>query len=272
MATGTIQIEDGELSYEIRGEGSPVVLLHGGFLDGRLWDHQVAALEHQHTVIRYDARGHGQSSTPTKPFAHHEDLRRLLAALGIPRAALVGLSLGARTSVDFALAYPELVGKLVLVSPGISGMSATDPFILDQLDKLAKVSDLDAAIECVLRMWVDGPLRSPEQVDPEVRRFSRQMMIDTGKRHGRAGHVLATELHAIDRAGELVAPTLVLVGDQDSPDIHVVADLVHDKAVQADKKLIPGVGHNMNLERPDTFNQAVLDFLSPRARQQPDRD
>jgi 3-oxoadipate enol-lactonase len=54
----------------------------------------------------------------------------------------------------------------------------------------------------------------------------------------------------------------VLVGDQDSSGIHVVADLVHDKAVQADKKLIPGVGHTMNLERPDTLNQAVLDFLS----------
>src|SRR4051794_36184980 len=109
MTTGTMPVDDGELAYEIRGGGSPVVLLHGGFLTGDTWDAQVALLERDHTVIRFDARGHGRSSTPTKPFAHHEDLRQLLMGLDLPRASLVGLSQGARTSIDFAIAHPDLV-------------------------------------------------------------------------------------------------------------------------------------------------------------------
>lgn len=265
MSTGVVQLENGELHYEIRGEGSPVVLLHGGGLDLRLWDDQVAAMERRHTVIRYDARGHGRSSTPTTRFAHYEDLRQLLAGLDIPRAGLVGLSLGARTSIDFTLTYPELVDKLVLVSPGISGMSTEDPFILDQLAKLAEASaagDGAAVVECVVRMWVDGPHRTPEQVDREVRRRCRQMIIDTTTRHAAAGFSLTTELHAVDRVGELGAPTLVLVGDLDSSDIHTVADLVADNAADARKEVISGVGHNMNLERPETFTEAVVRFLS----------
>ncbi|MEO6082166.1 MAG: alpha/beta fold hydrolase [Umezawaea sp.] len=117
MTAGTMPVADGELAYEVRGEGSPVVLLHGGLLTGDTWDAQVALLERDHTVVRYDARGHGRSSTPTGPFSHHEDLRQLLAGLDIPLASLVGLSQGARTSIDFAITFPDLVDRLVLVGP-----------------------------------------------------------------------------------------------------------------------------------------------------------
>jgi 3-oxoadipate enol-lactonase len=269
MTTGRIQIDDGELSYEIRGEGSPVVLLHGGLLNGRTWDSQVALLEKQHTVVRYDARGHGQSSTPTKPFAYYEDLRQLLAGLGIPRASLVGLSLGGRTSIDFALAHPDLVDRLLLVAPGISGMTFRDPFILDQSQKLAEAGaagDLAGVVECVLRMWVDGPHRAPGEIDKDIRELCRELMTDTVTRHGAAGLRLATELHAIDRVGELSARILVLVGDLDSSDIHGVVDLVDREAPHARKRIIPGVAHMVNLERPEAFNRVLLRFLGSSER------
>lgn len=269
MTTGRIQIDDGELSYEIRGEGSPVVLLHGGALDGRTWDGQVALLEKHHTVIRYDARGHGQSSTPTKPFAHYEDLQQLLACLGIPQASLVGLSMGSRTSIDFALAHPDLVDKLLLVAPGISGMTFRDPFILDQLKKLAEAGaagDLAQAVECFLRMWVDGPRRAPEEIDQGIRELCHELITDTVTRHGAAGQSLMTELGAIDRTDELRARILVLVGDLDSSDIHGVVDLVDREAPHARKLVIPGVAHMVNLERPQAFNRVLLRFLGSSER------
>ena len=268
VAAGRIPTDGGELSYQIRGEGSPVVLLHGGTLDGRMWDGQVAELEKHHAVVRYDASGHGQSSTPTTSFAHYEDLRQLLAGLGIARASLVGLSLGARTLIDFALVYPEIVDALVLVSPGISGMTFRDPFILEQYTKITEASaagDGAQAVECVLRMWVDGPRRAPEDVDQGIRELCRAMVTDTVSRHGMAAQSLVTELGAIDRVDQLCASTLVLVGDLDASDIHGVADLVEREAPRARKLVIPGVSHMVNLERPHDFNRVLLEFLGSSA-------
>jgi 3-oxoadipate enol-lactonase len=248
------------LNYEVSGAGSPVVLLHGGALDSRAWDGQFAPFAEHHTVIRYDLRGHGRSSTPTEPFAHCDDLRDLLDTLGIPRASLVGLSLGSRTSIDFALSYPDRVNRLVLASPGIGGMTFRDPFILDQLDRHAEARaahDVDGALECVVRMWVDGPHRTPDRTDPAIRKFCHDLIADTVARHAGAGQRLMTDLDAINRVDELRAPILTLVGDLDSSDIHAVADLLGGH-----KEISAGVGHNLNLERPEEFNRRVLDFLS----------
>ncbi|MFD0201150.1 MULTISPECIES: alpha/beta fold hydrolase [Saccharothrix] len=109
MTAGRLILDDGELSYDRRGDGPPVVLLHAGGLGGVTWDRQFTLLAHDHTVIRYDARGHGGSSPVTGPFAHHEDLKELLDGLGLDRVTLVGLSLGARTAIDFALLHPDRV-------------------------------------------------------------------------------------------------------------------------------------------------------------------
>ncbi|MEC3979976.1 alpha/beta fold hydrolase [Amycolatopsis sp. H20-H5] len=130
MTTGTIAIDNGELSYEIRGAGSPVILLHAGALNGGMWDHEMDWLSERNSVVRYDARGYGASSEPSGPFTMRHDLRELLDALDFPKATLVGLSMGSRTSIDFALTYPERVEALFLCSPGISGMTFRDPGIL----------------------------------------------------------------------------------------------------------------------------------------------
>lgn len=255
------------MHYEIQGAGDPVVLLHAGALDSRAWDGQLAAFSRHHTVIRYDLRGHGRSPTPTEPFAHYEDLRQLLDDLAIPRASLVGLSLGSRTSIDFALSYPDRVDKLVLAGPGISGMTNHDPFILDQLEKLAAAVgavDFDAALECALRMWVDGPHRTPAETPPDIRARCRDMFVDTVTRHGQTGHTMATELNAISRPAKLHAPILLPIGDLDSSDIHDVVDLIAQNAPHATKAVLPGAGHNVNLERPEEFNRLVLEFLGDR--------
>ncbi|MFE5508218.1 alpha/beta fold hydrolase [Amycolatopsis japonica] len=265
MAHGRIQVENGELAYEIRGEGDPVVLLHGGMLDSRMWDAEMRELGRHHTVIRYDARGHGESSTPTERFRHYEDLRALMTALELPRTSLVGLSGGGRIAVDFALTYPELVENLVLVATGLSAMVTKDPFVLEQNKKLEEAGargDLPAAIECLLRMWVDGPRRAPAAVDQRVRLLCREMYTQTIVRHGLAGFTLMDELRAVERTGELTPRTLTLVGDLDSSDIIAIADQIENEAHDARKLVVPGVAHMINLEKPAEFSGILLDFLS----------
>jgi pimeloyl-ACP methyl ester carboxylesterase len=265
MTLGRIHVENGELAYEIRGAGDPVILLHGGILDARMWDAEMTALEARYTAIRYDARGHGESSTPTERFKHYEDLRALMTTLGLPRASVVGLSGGGRIAVDFALTYPDLVDNLVLVAAGLSSMTMTDPFVVEhnrKLEEAGAAGDLAAAIECVLRMWVDGPRRAPEDVDQEVRRLCQELYTHTITHHGLSGFTLMDELRAIERTGELTPRTLTLVGELDASDIHDVADQIDREARDSRKLVVPGVAHMINLERPAEFSRILLDFLA----------
>ncbi|MFJ9840857.1 alpha/beta fold hydrolase [Kitasatospora sp. NPDC101155] len=113
--------DGGHLWAERRGAGTPVVLLHGSGMDSRLWDAVVPELSRHHDVIRYDARGLGRSTPPERTFDDVEDLRAVLDHFGLDRAALVGLSMGGETALDFTLAHPERVTALALIGASVSG-------------------------------------------------------------------------------------------------------------------------------------------------------
>ncbi len=119
------------IHHEETGRGEAVVLLHGGALDLRMWDDQVPALAARYRVIRCDARGHGRSGTPTTPFRQCDDVAGLLGRLGVERAALVGLSMGAGAATDTALEYPHLVSRLVVCGAGTNEPTFDDPWIRD---------------------------------------------------------------------------------------------------------------------------------------------
>src|SRR5947208_6867645 len=106
---GFIEVSGTSLYYEEMGEGHPLVLIHGGYMDRRMWDDQFAIFAEQYRVIRYDVRGFGKSALPTVPYADRQDLYELLTALGVQSAYLLGLSLGGVIAVDFALEHPTIV-------------------------------------------------------------------------------------------------------------------------------------------------------------------
>lgn len=114
--TGRVTVERGTLYYDVRGSGPPLVLLHAGGRDLTMWDSQAGPLARSFRLVRYDARGHGRSTAPAGPYSTTEDLRLLLDHLGIERASLVGISMGAGVALDFAATHPERVSKLALVS------------------------------------------------------------------------------------------------------------------------------------------------------------
>jgi 3-oxoadipate enol-lactonase len=264
MTTGTIKVTGGELAYEVAGTGRAVVLLHAGELDARAWDPQFVALAGHCTAIRYDARNHGSSSTAAGPYSHVEDLRELLQGMSVRRAALVGLSLGARTAIDLTLSYPDMVDALVLASPGISGMEFNDPVILDYLRNMltaAAQGDVPSCAEWFLRSWIDGPNRSPEEVDSRVRELCREIVTRTLATHAAGTMIQPDEVGATGRLQEIRSPTLVLLGDLDSSDIHRTAGLLHEQVHGASLVTVPDAGHSLNLERPDVFNRELLLFL-----------
>jgi len=117
-----------DLFYKITGIGRPIVLIHGGGTDSRVWKRIAKELSKKFQVIIYDLRGHGQSPVPIKETNHLDDLRILSESLNLDSFMIMGHSLGGQIATDFALLYPEKIEKLILVAPGLTGFSFDKKF------------------------------------------------------------------------------------------------------------------------------------------------
>lgn len=263
--TGFIDVGKTQLYYEEIGEGHPIVMLHGGLLDRRMWDDQFEVFARKYRVIRFDVRNHGDSKGVPDTFKQYEDLRKVLIHLNIERAVIMGLSLGGRIAIDFAIAYPENTSALVLAAPGASGYEFKSKAFLENNAKLEKAfsqDDIKMAIEYFQQAWTDGPYRKPSEVDQVVREKVRKMALYTFKDWESQSIMTELKPPAIGRLDEIQAPTLALVGDLDMPGIHEIVDLVIAKVPGAKKVIIPGAAHMVNMEKPEEFNRTVLKFLS----------
>ena len=117
LQSGFVEANAAHLYYESAGTGYPLVMLHGHLIDSRQWDDPFTAFAPSYRVVRYDARGFGQSTQPPVPFAYHEDLAAVLRFLSIKRAYLMGCSGGGATIIDFALTHPEMVAAVYQAEP-----------------------------------------------------------------------------------------------------------------------------------------------------------
>lgn len=263
--TGRVAVDGGSLYYEAAGSGPPVILLHGGNLDRRMWDDQFELLRRNHRVIRYDARGFGRSSGADTAYAAHDDLAALFRGLGLSRVVLVGLSLGGRIAIDFSIAHPELVERLVLAAPGISGGEwSADNDTLWTVKARAAVKSGDSV--GIALAWLESAYIRTAMHPPERAALIRQMAVDNADFW--MGLVRHDDLEreavppAAGRLQELRAPTLLLVGEYDTPFIHDVARAIAARAPQVRRVDFPRVGHMLNLEAAEQFNAELLTFLA----------
>src|SRR4029453_12128093 len=116
-----------ELWHEVAGEGSPVLLIHEGICDSRMWESQWRTFPQVHRTVRCDLRGFGQTPLPAEPYSNARDVVELLDRLELGAAALVGVSLGGRVALEVALARPDLAKRLVLFGPGLPARPRADP-------------------------------------------------------------------------------------------------------------------------------------------------
>ncbi|MCO1660016.1 alpha/beta fold hydrolase [Pseudonocardia humida] len=272
-----VEIPDGHLAYRDTGAGVPVVLLHGGTLDHRMWDGQVGPLVAAgHRVIAVDARGHGASSTATAPFRHCDDVAVLLRALDTGPAVLVGVSMGASTVLDVALEHPELARALVISGAGTSEPDFRDPWILRmQADwrRAAEAADAEAWIETFLRLGA-GPHRDVVAADPEVMARTRAMALDTITAHvptGPDGRPTAPApptpvARTWERLPGVTAPLLAIIGGIDSDDHIAMAERAAGLVAHGRTATVGGTAHYPNMERPDLFDAILLRFLAEHAR------
>jgi 2-hydroxy-6-oxonona-2,4-dienedioate hydrolase len=262
--TGMADINGARIYYEIMGEGDPLTLVHAGIADSRMWEGQLASFAAGYRVIRYDMRGFGRTAMVDGPFSHQEDLRALLDSLDIERAHLVGCSMGGGAVLDFALEYPDRVGNLVLVGSAVGGFrpDIDPPKEWDEIVAADEAGDLEQISELEVQIWVDGPGRSPEDVDPSVRDMVREMnLIALRNEASELGEEWEPEPPAADRLPDVLAPTLLIVGDEDQPTVFAAADLLERELPNVRKVIMHATAHLPNMERPQEFDRLVLDFL-----------
>ncbi len=247
------------------GFGLPVVFLHAGVADRRMWAGQMEAVaEAGFHVVCYDRRGFGETESPDEPFSHLADLEAVLDGLSVHAAILVGASMGGALAIDFALEHPERTIGLVLVGTAISG--APEPEIPEEAEALydargyaeerrqfASVAKIDA------HLWLDGPLGDSGRVDGEV----RGLFLDMDRRRLEKPPLTQEEEPepVVDAVASILVPVLLVVGDLDFPHIVERHDELSEELENAFSVVLEDTAHLPSLERPDLFDPLLLEFL-----------
>jgi 3-oxoadipate enol-lactonase len=229
-----------------------------------MWQPQIEVLRSAgYRVLAPDLRGFGQHVLEPVPFSYVRDVETLLDG----PAAVVGNSLGGRVALELALYRPDLVERLVVIAPGLPGWewSAETRAGWAKEDAAYEAGDLEAAAEASLQMWVDGPRRSPDEVDSAMRQAVRAMVLRSYEMQ-QGSESGAHEEEILDtpvgrRLDEIHCPTLVIVGDEDVADMRSIATHVADSVSGAQLVIVSGAGHLPSLERADEVNALLLGFL-----------
>jgi 3-oxoadipate enol-lactonase len=258
-----VRINGARIHYEREGDGPPVVFLHAGVADSRMWDPQVASFAKHFNVVRPDQRGFGDSELPPQTWSPVDDLLSLMDQLELPPAHVVGCSMGGAVAIDFALEHPERTSKLVLVGSAIGGFTfrPEHAHVFAEASAARKAGDLKALNKAMMHLFLDGPERPRGYVAEPLRKLFLDMngiavRADFEKAPSEDPNPLAVRrLHEID------APTLVVVGDKDLPTVLEAADLLMNSIPNVRKAVIVDAAHLPNLEHPEEFNRIVLDFL-----------
>ncbi|MCW2634126.1 MAG: putative aminoacrylate hydrolase RutD [Blastococcus sp.] len=263
-ALGTTGIVSGgaRLVCDVSGEGTPVVLVHAGIADARMWDPLLPALTAVHRVIRYDLRGYGRSSLPAGTFSHADDLAAVISSFADGPVHLVGASLGGRVSLDLALARPDLVRSLTLLGAVVPGFDPDTgpPAGWADVEAADRADDVDALADAEARMWLADPdgTRLPPGVLDLVRAMNRTALVNE-----RSGVGTEPEPEpVVGRLGELDLPVLVVVGSLDLADVRLTAGLLAERVRGAEHVVVDGAAHLPALEKPAEVGAVLRRFLA----------
>jgi 3-oxoadipate enol-lactonase len=253
-----------ELYYELvdctepwRSGPPPVVLLHGLGTDRRVWLYQVPALCGRIPTLLVDLRGHGRSSAPNAEWTVADmarDVVRLLRHLGAERAHLVGLSMGGMVAQQFALDYPHATVSLVLADTVCGVPAGSEALAAEALRLITSQSMAEVAKTRITNAFTDA-------VDPVMRgHLIDAVSLNDKETYDRAARAVFG-FSVCQRLEEIAAPTLVVVGEGDRTFPLEWMEALATRIRGARLVRIPGAGHISNLERPQEFNRAVLEFL-----------
>lgn len=263
---GYVHTPDGaKLYYEELGKGEPLIFIHGHSFDRTEWDPQFFAMSKKYRVIRYDLRGYGWSSMPseTQKALHADDLKTLMDQLHVKKAHIVGLSLGGFIVSDFLALYPQRILTATAASGDFFEVSGpSKPWTPQEWDAQNKnIKNWQSkGVDAMKRKWFDDLSTRNGKVIEQLREPIWTMIYKWDAwqpQHHEPRFLLGNDLEAKLKTQKITVPVLVLTGD---------ADAVHPNKLlhaipSATQVFIKNAGHVSNLENPNGFNYALLNFL-----------
>ncbi|HWP96121.1 MAG TPA: alpha/beta hydrolase [Syntrophomonadaceae bacterium] len=260
---GLIEINNTKLFFRVKGEGEPVVFIHGMFNDHRVWEYQIDVFASRYKVICLDQRGYGKSDLPIGPFSHLEDIRALMDAFSLTKASIIGSSRGGAVATEFALKYPEMVKNLVLVGSDLKGF----PYPPDHIQQIMNLFMImqSAGLEAGINDYIANPYWAycyPSPNRPEA----RDKVIQIVRESMNAFRWVPTwdvELtpSAFESVEKIELPVLLIMGEKDHELNQQIEDYLHGKIKNSKKIVMEDCCHFPFVEKPEEFNQIVLEFL-----------
>lgn len=234
-----------------------LVLLHGFALDSRMWRRQTDALASEYRLLTIDLPGFGPQARAVGEVQPAEEVGRAMDAGGLVRAHLIGASYGAAAAIDFALTNPKRVQSLTLVGPMLLGRRMG----IESWGRcVALANDGDRATAA--EIFLDDPLFEGLRQDEELFEEVRQIVLDYGGGHW-TGTVSSrwSDQDPAPRLKDLDIPALVVSGEADIPSFMLMAEAYAKALPRARREIIQGVGHLVNIEAADVFNDLLRAFL-----------
>lgn len=252
-----VDVRGGRLFVEEAGDGPPVLLLHAGCTDRRVWDLTMPMLvDAGRRVIRYDTRGFGRSAPTAEPFSAVDDALAVLDAADIERAHFVGVSQGAATSIDVALQAPGRVRSLTLIAPEVTGF--TWP-ALPRFERLAAAmgrGDAPALAMEVARLWAPMSFAADGTHDPDD--HAVRIVLDQAEAFLRGDSQVVRGPSTMSRIGEITAPTLVVLGDRDLETITQIGESLAAGVTGARRVVLPDADHMVPLRQPERLHELLV--------------
>jgi 3-oxoadipate enol-lactonase len=252
-----VAVEGGQVAYEACGSGpTALVLIHDGILDSSAFDGTWARLCAEFRVVRYDRRGYGGSPAAASPYDPVADLAAVMDAAGLEKATLVGSSSGGGVAVEFALAHPDAVDRLILVGAAVNGFRPTDHFMRRTATLVGLLS----------QGRLEEAVRDPYILTPAAEAARAFVIANVTAHPGNFGaaQMMQSGPDVMARLGEIRTPTLIVTGEIDMPDIHAHAGALEALIPGARRIIMTGGGHFMYLEQPDAFAEVIEDFAAPK--------
>ncbi|MET0437677.1 MAG: alpha/beta hydrolase [Devosia sp.] len=273
----SIDIDGATLTGVEMGDGLPVIFLHAGVCDNRMWHEQMRlAADNGWHAIAYDRRGYGDAESPDEPFSHLDDLEAVLDALDIHAAIFVGCSMGGGLAIDFALTHPGRIIGLVLIGTSVTGApwSATaEESAIEMAEEDAwERGDLDLLNKVQAHEWLDGPRAQSGRVGGSV----RELFLDMNAKALAKPELTQEEQRpdAWSRVDTVTAPTMLIVGEEDFSALIDRHEHLSETMPNSFAAVLEGVAHIPSIERPDLINRMLEEFLDALAGEdlEPDDD
>ncbi|MBD3197161.1 MAG: alpha/beta fold hydrolase [Candidatus Lokiarchaeota archaeon] len=266
-----------KISYEVKGKGEPLILVHGFGADKEVWIAQFEPLSEYFKVIRFDNRGAGKSDRPDEPYnmkMFADDINGLMEHLGIEKAHVLGWSLGGMIVQTFALKYPEKLKKLILINtlpkwPGDE--KGLEMYKQSQIDKYhRKMEDPKAAYFEGAKMGFDRKFRKEMEKNPEkvfYGLFSAEDLIEISATNPSTPQDIKNQAHALgtydvyDDLPNISTDTLILTAEKDRQTPRTMNEKIHEQIPNSKLIVIENAGHESPREKAPEVNQHIIDFL-----------